>query len=537
MAKFIRERVPFSEAISDPLLLKKRFDGLSLPQQVALKSFYGLPLNEQELEHWYVFQGHSLVDSLGYTLSTMPCPYVAKEYEQAWLIWGRRGSKTDTFAATVLAYEATLGGHMEHVREGQEVSMVLVADKLPTAASHLAFVRQALTDSPILSKFIQKDIATQIQFFDGMKIIPASPSIRLARGHAVPVVVMDEVGFWYTDTEAANPDYEVERAVAWSQAQFPNRKRIGTSTPWTKEGLLWKYHNAGTEGIRVQGDQDKAEFKDILVLNATTAQCQNPKISKKFLEKEKVRDPESFERESLARFVDSISGFFSTDLVMMAVDKGLKEREPLPRPGQTDDLIPHYIAAIDPAFRHDYFAFTIVHSDPEKGIVQDVALRWKGISGQPLNPLDAFNLMAPYLRSYRINVVYSDQYQLESLQQLALDKGFAISGVDFTGRSKAKIFGSLAQLVNQRRIRLVDSPEQVAELISIEKRLGANQNIQISAPSGRHDDMACVLALAVFKAIWLLPSQPPERTNADQSAYQRGMASIERKRNYQQEAW
>lgn len=41
----------------------------------------------------------------------------------------------------------------------------------------------------------------------------APPSGKALRGYAVPVVAMDEVGMWYTDSESANPDFEVWRAV------------------------------------------------------------------------------------------------------------------------------------------------------------------------------------------------------------------------------------------------------------------------------------------------------------------------------------
>ena len=82
------ERVPFALAIKAPKLLKKRFDRLSLPQQVVLKAFYGLPLNEQELIHWSIFQGGATYDKLGFVTSVTPVPYVPKEYDTLVLYMG-----------------------------------------------------------------------------------------------------------------------------------------------------------------------------------------------------------------------------------------------------------------------------------------------------------------------------------------------------------------------------------------------------------------------------------------------------------------
>jgi len=536
----VNDRLSFEEAISDSLLLKKRWEEMSRPQQVILKAFYGLPLTEEDLFHWAVLQGNATHDELGYVTSVTPMAYVPKEYEQLWAILGRRSGKTDLISATIFAYESCLGGHQNYVRKNQTCVCFLIAHRLDVAQANMPFVRAALDSSPLLSKQIVSDTASGILLKNGLSIAPAPASLKASRGLAVPVVDMDEVGFWYSDSESANPDFEVERALAYAQAQFPYRKRFGTSTPYVKEGLLWKYHQAGTEGIRLDPTADKTEYQDILVCEAPTAAMGNPRISRKFLQKELARDPEAFKRESLAQFVDSISGFFSDALIRKAVVKGLAERPPMPRDGHPDDPIPFYVAAMDPAFRYDSFAFTIVHFDPTQGLVQDVVQRWSPAPGQHLNPALVLDEIQRLIKPYRITTVYSDQYQLESLQQLAIDRGFSIEGVDFTSKSKAKIFGSLQKLVNQQRLRLLDpdlSPPMAVmleELLRLEKHISGQGTVQIGAPAGKHDDMAAVLALACFKAIWLMPtyvSQP----DAEPTPFQRCMATIKKQRAEREE--
>lgn len=523
------ERIPFEEAISEKALLKGRFAELSVPQQAALKIFYGLPLSKEELRFWAISQGACSYDHLGHPLDIDidRFPYEAKEYEQAWLCLGRRWGKTDAFSSTVLAYEAALGGHEEYIRKGAQTAVCfLVAQDLRLARQNLPLIRATIDSSPLLKKEVANQTADFIELKNGISIGVAPPNPKALRGYATPVVGMDEVGLWYTDAESANPDYEIERAVKFAQAQFPFRKRLGTSTPWIKEGLLWKYHEAGTEG-RNRPLSEKPAFRSILSMHSSSAASQNPLLTQEWLEQEYARDPDAFRREALAEFSDAISGFLNSYTIRAAVDVGAIERPPSSS---------YYVAALDPAFRKDAFGFTIVHHEKGKGIVQDVIRRWKAPSGQVLNPADILEEIAPLLRSYRIPVVYSDQYQFETLNQLAINKGFSIEAVDFTAKSKARIFGNLQQLLNQGKLRLLDpeknqdAKELVRELIILEKRNLPGGGVQISAPSGKHDDMACVLALAAYKANWMLQSDARQASSAEPSLFERCRTQIAQKR-------
>lgn len=527
-------RVEFAEAISDPLLLKKRWEELSLPQQVVLKALYGLPLKGKELDHWAMLQGSATFDELGYPTSITPIEYEPKRYGEFWGIVGRRAGKTDLLAGTILAYECCLGGHEDYIRPGQACVAFLIAHKLDIAQANMRFVRAALDSSPLLSKQVVADINTGITLKNGIIIAPAPASMKGQRGLAVPVVGMDEVGFWYTDSESANPDFEVQRSLRYNMAQFPDSLMFGISTPWAKIGLLWQYYEAGTDGKLLLEGEDKSGFQDVLVVRAPTAAMENPRITRKFLEKERARDPDAFKRESLALFSDSVSGFLSYSLLKEAVSAGIAEREPLPRPDHPNDPTPHYIAAIDPGFRRDSFAFVVCHQEGDGAVVVDLVRRWTPQYGEKLNPEEIFSEISPILRQYRVELVFSDQYQLESLQQLALAKGFSIEGVDLTSRSKARIFGSLQQLLNRKRLHILDpslgeaQKTQFQELAMLEKKTTQNGFIQIAAPPGQHDDMAAVLAIAAYKAIWLDPTVVPEEEK-EPTLFEQGLATIKKR--------
>ncbi len=540
------ERIDFAEAISDPKLLQPHFSTLSRPQQVALKAFYGLPLVGQELKDWAIFQEAATFDLLGYPLQIADIPYTPEEYDTLVAIFGRRSGKTDKVTATILAYEAALGGHQQFVAKNQDFQIFFVGQDLKMASSHLKFVATALQSTPMLAKFVTKVIDDGIFLKNGLTIVPQPPTIKSSRGMAIPVVVMDEVGFWYTDAKSANPDFEVEIAVEYAQNQFPYAKKIITSTPWTKEGLLWRYHQVGTNGVKIRCDECKrtgrwrcphssesqAEHKGALVLHAPTAAMGNPFITRKRLTTLQRKRPDAFRRESMAEFVDSISGFLPSSLVGQAIDSSVTSRPHFPRKDYPEDPHHYYIAALDPAFRQDSFAFTIIHHDPLLGMVQDRFILWEPQMGAPLNPVEVLDQVSTVLNEFGISAVYSDQYQLESLQQLAQQRKFTIIGVDFTGQSKAKIYGSLEMLVKQRRIRLLDDPTLYQQLVQLEKRRTPNGTIQISAPPGKHDDGPAVLAIAVYQATWLLT--PTTHTETKTSTHvEEGLAQIQRRQREQ----
>lgn len=540
------ERVPFQEAIEDPRLLKNHFATLSRQQAVVLKAFYGLPLVGEELDDWSMFQGGATYDALGFPISINQIPYTPKEYSKLIAILGRRSGKTDRISATIIAYEATLGGHQAHVAAKQDYQIYFVGQDLGMATSHIKFVAAALESSPLLAKYITNHIGSGITLKNGLTIVPQPPTIKSARGMAIPLAVLDEVGFWYTDAKSANPDFEVEIAIKYAQMQFPFAKEIVTSTPWTKEGLLWKYDQVGTDGVKLRCDdckrigiwrcvhraKDQQKHDGVLVVHSPTAAMGNPRNTRKRIIAIQRDDPDAFQRESMAEFVDSISGFLPSSLVGDAIDQKVTTREYFPRRDHPEDPRPIYIAAMDPAFRQDSFAFTILHHDPKVGMVQDRFIQWQPAPKVPLNPTVVLDQIVLILREFNISHVYSDQYQLESLQELAAARGFTIIKCDFTGQSKANIYGSLEMLVKQRRIRLLDDPSLYQQLVQLEKRITPNKTVLIGAPAGKHDDGPAVLALAVYQATWLLTpetkSVPKPPTHVEE-----GLADIRRK-HYEQ---
>lgn len=534
------ERVPLSWAITQPKLLKPIWDMFSVPQQVFVKAAYGLPLESPaELRAWAILNGACEYDELGYPKNVQLIPYEPHEYSEVVGVIGRRAGKSLLTCFMVL-YEATLGGHGAHTQDDQTLLIPYVCYDLATAKENMKYIPILAKKSPLLSKEIVTATRDKIEFRNGCIVQPEPPTVKTGRGVSVPVVVMDEVGFWYKTADNINPDYEVQRALTYSQSQFSHFKQFIISTPYTEEGLLWEYAKGGTRGCHLPDDhEEKSRFADAIVMRTSTAAMENPMIAKHGREQMmKIRakdDPNVFLRESLAMFTKSESNYIPGSLVDDCTDVGVhgRKKEDVEKNG----LAPSYVAVMDPAFRHDDFVFTIGHRDQYNQIVQDMMHVWTPNHklGIKLDPEQIMWQIGQWLKEWKIPIVYSDQYQLEALNQIAMRHGFSIVGHDFTGRSKVKIYGSLEQLLKTKKIRLLDVKEIRQQLSQLNKMHTALGNIQIGAPKGKKDDVATVIALLAHIGLEYLPEV--RETPKPQSLFQQLVMQHKRRQQEAEHAW
>jgi hypothetical protein len=329
--------------------------------------------------------------------------------------------------------------------------------------------------------------------------------------------VLDEVAVWYQDSDSANPDFEIYSQVRSRQAQFIDPKIWLISSPWNEGGLLYERVKAGTNGrhVRCEAHQleeptapcmvcsaERSAHYGRLVLSMPTAAMGNPMVTRQWLGSYKRSNPRAFERECLAKFQKSVSGFIEPDLVEAAVAKGVKERAPA-RGVQ-------YVIAIDPAFRHDIFAVCVCHTDDKGRVITDRIERWRRRSdGPPLDVEDCLNKVADIAKAYGVSTLYSDQHQNESMKVLCSQRGLGLIEVNFQATSKAEIYSNLRSLLHQRKLVLLDRHDVVEELTRLERTLLPGGGVHIAAPRGATDDLATATALGAKQAVWLMPIGPP----------------------------
>jgi hypothetical protein len=527
-----KERLPIEAVIAHPKLMKKLWDDLSVSQQVIVKSLYGLPLEGNgEKRAWAVLNDHCELDYLGFVTKWWECPYERREYNELVALIGRRSGKS-YLTCFIALYEIIFGGHSQYVKPGQEFIIPYIAQDLPTARVNMRLIEILAREVPALAAHIVDSKPNFIKFRNGLTVQIEPPRVKTGRGWAMPMLILDEVGFWPTAEDAADPDVEVLRAVRPSTLQFPHKKILIISSPYTETGILWKYAKAGTLGRYLsKDDESKAQFAQTIVLRSSTAAMENPVIQdmRTMLAIEQAADPDGYVREYNARFVKSVSSFIIGEHVDNCTDKGVKERtmESILRSGDR----PAFVAVMDPAFKHDSFAFSIFHNDRNGVVVQDVLKVWTPSKKDNIviDPLAVMMEIKDELKKWNLTLVYSDQYQIESLNQIAQRLGFAVIQYNLTNKSKSSMYGSLNGMLKNKSIKLLDHSIIYQQLTRLQKKLTAQGVAHINAPPGEHDDVATVIAAGANHAVQLRPTKLPDAPK-EPSLFQQGLDVIRRKK-------
>jgi len=439
---------------------------LSIAQTAALKAFYGLELSKRELDVYKRCTGLE--------------EYHARPYREATLICGRRSGKSDRIASNVALFEALQGGHERHLSMGEKAYIIIISVNKKQAGLILSYVRGKVESSRLLSSMVAATYAEEIHFRNNIVIGSYPCSYRTLRGFSIPLAIVDEAAF--LRVEGQNVDKQILEAIRPAQATFANSKLVKISTPFWKQGVLW-------EDFKNYYADSNAP---VLVWRAPT-KVMNPTVSNSFLRQEERRDPDSYKREYLAEFSDSISDFLPSESVDACV---IPERKILPYHGKFV-----YTAAVDVAFKSDAFTFGICHRDDDGRVIFDYISAWHGTKKEPVNLASTLDEICRTLRVYHCGLVHGDQYCSEPVRQGFRERGITFLESPFSTGFKREIFSTLKHRIMEGSIELLDHPDSIGELKGLEARVTPSGNIQIGHArlAGRHDDFAVCIALAAFK--------------------------------------
>ena len=105
--------------------------------------------------------------------------------------------------------------------------------------------------------------------------------------------------------------------------------------------------------------------------------------------------------------------------------------------------------------------------------------------------------IAETLKSYRLSSVTGDRYAGHWVRQ-----AFQAQGIRYEeAQPKAEAYLELEPLFAQGRIEILDHPQLIRELKTLERRPRAGGKILVDHPRGGHDDYANALALAAAKSM------------------------------------
>jgi len=459
------------QAIEDPNIIG---DKLSPAQRTALKALYGLPMSEAELQIALQCVGKAWGPGI--------------EYREAAFVCGRRGGKSDKLAANVAIFEAFFRPH--NLSTGETGIVLLLAQNMRQAKVVKGYIEGKIERSPILRRHVVTTRAQEIELDNGITIAIYPSDFRSIRGLSVVSCICDEIAFWWTEDNYANPDVEVVKAVRPAMATFPNAKLLLISSPYAMHGVLW------------DAWRKRDEDPDTLVWHAPTA-LMNPTVKKRFLAKEEARDPENFRREFLAEFTEAVGAFLSPELIQSCVVKGRTEL-PANRPEFC------YLAAIDAAFKGDRFTVAIGHCDPkEKKLVIDCLRGWQGSSREPLQLTGGVLAELKELnRTYRFGQVHADQYGSQPLKEVFLRNRLGFEEHTFTNASKANIYGALRTHLMEGTLELLDHEDSLKELRGLQVELlpGGATKVGHAGYGKAKDDYADAIALLVSIMSELFPN-------------------------------
>ena len=319
---------------------------LSVAQRAILKTTYGLRLDSQELEIYCRATGRET--------------YVPQEQSELTVIAGRQSGKTSRIGALIGLYEA----FRDHgLPPGERACVLVIAPVVQQATIAFRCLKRFIEASPILTQKVLKIRKDEIELRNSVSIVCRPCSYITIRGVPVICAICDEMAFWRHEETAANPEQEVIDAIRPAMATVHNAKIVKVSTPYRKEGILWR------------------EFKqrrelDYPVWQLSTEQM-NPAVPKMFLDKAQRSNKETFQREHLAEFTDSVLGWITPEILEQCIMWGYRE---MPRVFDST-----YIAAIDPAFRSSDFGFAISHRSRDGSITVDHVQKWAGTKNAPLS--------------------------------------------------------------------------------------------------------------------------------------------------------
>ena len=433
---------------------------------VLLKAVYGLPMDETELP---IFQHH--------TGRTAPLP---GGYPTTVIIVGRQSGKT-RIAATVAAYEALVAPHVPD--QEREFALMVSQDERGALRTLFSYAKAPFTRPQLKAALLGKPKKDTFDLRNGLTIAcyPCRP--EAVRGPRARVAICDEFGHFIA-TDGHPTDQEMLRAIRYT-LQKTQGKLFILSSPNAQYGSLYSLHQ-----------QWFANEKASTLVWRGTAPEMNPTLDLEALARQQVEDPEGFRSEILAEFRSARAALFDGAALDACVVAGLQELVAVP--GR------YYFAFIDcTGGRGDAMALCIGHVEADDYVVIDCLRSW------PNTVKATVAEVATVLAAYGLDTVVGDNWGQDTTVDLFRQTGLTY---DASPMNRSQLYLNLLPLINTHVVRLLDHPQLLRELRSLERKPGQQGHDKVDHRRGGHDDLANVVAgCAVFAS--LLNANPTTPVN------------------------
>ena len=420
---------------------------------VFLKTVDGLPLNRTERS---VFEKH-----------TRRSRYTPPKggFPEAVAIVGVQSGKS--LIAAVLADHAALmgvrGTHAVLVGQDHRGAMRVL----------LKYSREPFDTLPAFQAEVLRPTADTLELRNGVSLSAYPCRPEAVRGLRACIVVIDELAF-FTATDGRPTDTEMLR-VARGRVATTGGKIIVLSSPYGQSGALWDLHR------KHYGRDDSST----LVWQASAPEM-NPTLSHDYLRRMEQEDPDAYRSEVMGEFRAGLSTLLDPDALGACVASGVRERSP--------EAGTRYISFTDPASGSGKDAFTVAvaHADGERAVLDCVRV-WK----PPFNPSGVIAEAADLLKKHGLSETTGDRYAPGFVAE-----GFRVHGITYVAseQDRSALYLELLPLVNSGRVVLLDAPDVLRELRSLERRRGTAGKDRVDHRPGSHDDQANAAAGALVLA-------------------------------------
>jgi hypothetical protein len=389
---------------------------------------------------------------------------------EAWFIVGRRGGKS-RIAALVAVYLAAFRDYRHVLAPGEVGTLAVIAADRRQARVVMRYIR-AFLEVPMLRQLVAAETKESIELANRVVIEVHTASFRAVRGYTLIGVIADEIAFWNTDDNAADPDREILNGLRPGLATTGGLL-LAISSPYARKGELWRNYR---EHFGKDGDP-------VLVWQADT-RTMNPAVDQRVIDDAYADDEARASAEYGAEFRRDIESFVSREAVEAVVILGRRE---LPPHANTSMVAPRYKCFVDPSGGSvDSFAAAIGHLEKGKAVL-DCLVEVRA----PFNPREATDQIAQVLRQYRITKIVGDRYGGEFPRSLFKEQGITYEPSEL---NKSELYSEFLPSINSGRVELLDHPRLIAQLLGLERRTSRMGRDSIDHAPGGHDDVANAVA-------------------------------------------
>jgi hypothetical protein len=395
---------------------------------------------------------------------------------EAYATVGRRGGKTrimSTIAVWMAAFEVDW---REYLDPGEYAHILLLAKDTTQATVAFGYLASLFLDHPILRKMVRNDTADSLTLSNRVVIRIASASFRGLRGYAIPVLLADELGYWFDGEISANPAEEIIAAIKPAMLQFRGKGLLlAASSPYRRSGPLWQAYRA-----------HYGKPSPTLLWRAATA-VMNPLADADEIARAFDDDPQRAAAEYGGEFRTDVAAFVDREAVEAVTVLGRRELPPASNQS--------YVAFVDPSGgSQDAFTLAIAYLDPDTGIVVLAAVRE---IRAPFSPSQVIAEFAELCHRYRVSRVVGDRYGGEFPREQFRTHGIAY---DISEKTKSDLYKDALPIVNSARVELLDNSTLIGQFAALERHAGRSGRDVIDHPPGGRDDLCNAVAGALVLA-------------------------------------